>query len=204
MPTITDWLMVIITAIYVIATIAICLANIKAANASKDQLNEMRKQYEEENRPFIEIEFCYEHRAWYIVRFVNHGKQTAKHVKIALNPEFIDSLPEEGFKRTLESQKEKECIIGVGQHYDLYIGSNKMRGNPNMKPVEGLVSYEGRQAEFSEEIFIDLKNYMTIFSSTSEEENLVETVKKLSLELKGIRQTLQRLQEHDKGETSNE
>ena len=34
----TDWIMVIITAVYVVATIFICLANIKLANAAKEQL----------------------------------------------------------------------------------------------------------------------------------------------------------------------
>ena len=38
-----DWVMVIITGVYVIATIFICWANIKAANASKEQLREMQK-----------------------------------------------------------------------------------------------------------------------------------------------------------------
>lgn len=204
MPTITDWLMVIITAVYVIATIAICRANIKAANASRAQLDEMKRQYEEENRPIIEAEFLCERRTWYVIRFVNHGKQTAQHVKIMLNQEFIDSLPEENFKRSLEQQKEKECIIGAGQHYDLHIGSNKMRRSSDVKPVEGVVSYEGRQSKFSDEIFIDVKNYMTIFTSTSEEESLIEAVKKVSSELKEINQTLRRLQEQDEGETNNE
>lgn len=53
MPTITDWLMVVITAVYVIATIAICRAKIKAADASKAQLEEVKRQYAEENRPFF-------------------------------------------------------------------------------------------------------------------------------------------------------
>ena len=101
MPTITDWLMVIITLVYVIATIFICWANIKSAKASKEELAEMKRQYAEENRPHIEVEFCYERRTWYIVRFVNHGKLTAQHVKIMLDEDFISSLPEQGFKDTL-------------------------------------------------------------------------------------------------------
>ncbi|HRU96597.1 MAG TPA: hypothetical protein P5092_04035 [Ruminococcus sp.] len=39
-------LMVIITFVYVIATIAICIANIKSANASKAQLKESKRQFE--------------------------------------------------------------------------------------------------------------------------------------------------------------
>lgn len=44
---ITDWLMVIITGIYVVATIFICVFNYRSANASKEQLHEMKKQQEQ-------------------------------------------------------------------------------------------------------------------------------------------------------------
>lgn len=44
---ITDWLMVFITGIYVIATIFICVSNYRSANASKEQLHEMKKQQEQ-------------------------------------------------------------------------------------------------------------------------------------------------------------
>ena len=42
----TDWLMVIITAVYVVATIAICVENCKSAKASKEQLEESKRQFE--------------------------------------------------------------------------------------------------------------------------------------------------------------
>lgn len=38
MSNITDWLMVIITGIYVIATIVICRANLSSARATQEQL----------------------------------------------------------------------------------------------------------------------------------------------------------------------
>lgn len=57
---ITDWIMVIITAIYVIATIFICVANFKAANASKEQLQASERQFEEMRRldsmPYLQFE----------------------------------------------------------------------------------------------------------------------------------------------------
>lgn len=52
MPTITDWLMVGITAIYVIATIAIFKANNESATIAKDQLNETKKQLIESKSQF--------------------------------------------------------------------------------------------------------------------------------------------------------
>lgn len=82
----------LITVVYVIATIAICKANIQSANASKKQLEEMQKQYAEENRPHIEVEFLLERRSFYGLRFINHGKSTAQNVEIQLSDAFIDSL----------------------------------------------------------------------------------------------------------------
>ena len=185
-----EWVMVIITGIYVIATIFICRANIKSANATKEQLAEMQKQYAEANRPAIEMELHYIRRAWYVVRFVNHGNKTAQHVKINLDQSFIDSLPEESFKKELERLKGKECIIGVGQHYDLFIGSNKLRRNPNMKPLVGTVEYESQGQPYISDIFIDLEHYMTFFSATTEEEDLLKSMKKVGSELESIRKIL--------------
>ena len=60
MPMVTDWLMVGITAFYVIATIIISCANIKSANATREQLTESKRQYEDKKRleimPYIQFE----------------------------------------------------------------------------------------------------------------------------------------------------
>lgn len=59
MPTITDWIMVCITAVYVIATILICLANMRSAKATRDQLAESKRQFEETKRlhamPYLQV-----------------------------------------------------------------------------------------------------------------------------------------------------
>ena len=202
MPLITDWLMVVITFVYVVATIFICWANIKSAKASKEELAEMKRQYADENRPRIEIEFCYERRTWYIVRFINHGRLTAQHVKIILEEEFIDSLPEPGFQDTLRKQREKECIIGVGQHYDLYIASNELRGNPNMKPVTGKLSYQDESGKYESDIYIDLENYATFFSSTSDDP-MVKELKNIKKEIEGLKRAIVALDVSKKEDTQN-
>ena len=58
----TDWAMVVLTAIYVLATILICYYNYGATKASRDQAAEMRRQYEEDNRPYITVELIYERK----------------------------------------------------------------------------------------------------------------------------------------------
>lgn len=88
----SDWVMVLITLVYVIATIFICWANFKSANVSKEQLIEMRKQFESNNRPYIEVELALEKRIFYALRFVNNGNVVANNVNIKLDPDFIASL----------------------------------------------------------------------------------------------------------------
>ena len=193
-----DWALVIITGIYVIATGFICWANIKSANASKKQLTEMQRQYAESNRPRIELEFHYSRRTWYIARFVNHGNLAAQHVKINLDQDFIDSLPEKDFITGLNRIKDKECIIGAGQHYDLFIGSNELRSNPNMRPLTGKIEYEAEGQVYSSDLFIDLEHYTTFYSATSEEEDLLKSVKKIGDELDGIKKVIQAENAKDK------
>ena len=186
-----DWAMVFVTIIYVVATIFISWANIKSADASKKQLLEMQRQYEEMNRPLIEVEFQYIRRTWYIVRFVNNGRNTAQRVKINLDPDFVNSLPEANIIFELNKLKGKECIIGVGQHYDLFIGSNALRGNPNMHPVTGTVEYRSEDRVYTTDIYIDLEHYMTFYSTKTDEEDMLKYIKQISAELKNINGVLE-------------
>lgn len=60
MPLVTDWIMVVITLIYVAATCLICSANVRSAKASKAQLEEMQREHDESIRygimPFLQME----------------------------------------------------------------------------------------------------------------------------------------------------
>lgn len=132
MSSITDWLMVGITAVYVIATIFICRANIKSAEETRKQTAEMKREFDESNRPIVEAEFLLARRLIYVLRFSNRGRKTAQHVKINFGQEFIDSLQKGVFKNQLQKQQGKECIIGVDQHYDLHIGDFSLRANSNL------------------------------------------------------------------------
>ena len=60
MPTITDWLMVVVTTVYVFATIIICVFNGKSAKATREQVAESIRQFEETQRlqvmPYLQFE----------------------------------------------------------------------------------------------------------------------------------------------------
>ena len=166
-----DWAMVLLTAIYVIATILICYFNYGATKASREQAAEMRRQYEEENRPYITVELIYERKAFYGLRFFNHGKEPS-------------------FKSALERTKNKECIIGIGQHYDLYFGTNKFREAQDKVPLSGKVTYQDVDRTYEEPFSIDFDSYATFFSVNSDAEDLLKEIRAQTRELKAIKNSL--------------
>lgn len=208
-PSITDWIMVGITAIYVVATIAIFRANKKSARAAekqieqaKEQINEMKRQFDENNRPRIEVDFRLERRAFYMLRFVNTGQLTAEKVNVKLSQEFIDSLPENSLtdkdiKRILISQLSKECIIGVDQHFDLVIGRSNLRDCADLKPIDGKIIYHSYKNIYNRDFYIDLHNYVSFLSYETDEEKIIKSLQENTKALNRIQSTVERMTEKD-------
>ncbi len=196
MPTITDWLMVVITAVYVIATILICRANIKSANATREQVAESKRQFDEGNRAYITYAFIFEKRSFYGLRFTNHGRRVAKKVKIVLSKDFIQSLNESKFVDSLNKVSMNECVLGVDQSIDIYFGGNEFRENSNKLPIEGEIIYEDNLGKYVESFMIDFNSYPPIFSVDSELEDIRKEIKKQTLELQKLHKGITALQKN--------
>ena len=180
----TDWIMIVITFVYVIATSLISVFNYRAAKAAGQQLAESRRQFDESNRPYITVELIHENGSYYALRYTNHGTQAANHVRIELEQSFIDSIQEEKARELLEKQKGREFIIGVSEHYDMFFGSNDYRENEQKEPIAGRILYANREKQYEEPFFIDLDYYMTFFSLHNETE---DTLKRLDNQYRALK-----------------
>lgn len=203
MPTITDWLMVVITFVYVVATIFICIANLRSAKATREQLAVSKRQYDEENRAFISFSFIYENRAFYGMRFTNNGKRVAKHIRFNFNEEFIDSLTDDSLKNNIRSLPGRECLLGVGQSYDVFFGGAEFRENSNKLPIEGKILYSDECGSYEEEFFIDFNNYPPIFTVETDAEKIRKEMKKQTAKMEQIKFELHRLNQVEKQEKEN-
>lgn len=198
-----EWAMVWITLIYVIATILICFANLRSAKATREQLAESKRQYDEENRAFITYSFIYERRAFYGLRFTNNGKRVAKHIRVDFKQNFVDSLRDDNFKRSIIQSKGKECVLGVGQSFDIYLGGSEFRNNACKLPIEGTIFYSDENDSFKEAFYIDFNNYPPIFTVDTDAEEIREEIKKQTTELKQIRMELHKLNQTKTQEEDN-
>ena len=152
----------------------------------------MQKQFEENNRPYIEVEFIFVKRAFYGLRFINNGNVVAKNVRVKLSSNFVDSL-EASMRELIKKQEGKSCVIGAQQSYDLYLGASKYLKENCKVPASGRITYFANGREYEEDFSIDLENYMTIFSVKSYYEDMVEIVKKHNSVLKEIKQSVDNL-----------
>ncbi len=203
----STFITIVLTQVNILCTLIMCWSNYVSAKADRAQLKEMRRQYDEDNRPQIEAEFLFERETFYGLRFVNNGNVTAERVQILLDEDFVSSLPEADFAQDVREQRDKECVIGVSQHHDLFFGHRKRQENTRLHPATGKIRYSSASKDtwYETPIFIDLENYATIFSVKSSEDDFKELLKLQAMELKNIEQALLGLRpSFGKAETESE
>ena len=177
----TDWIMVIITAIYVIATIIICYFNGKSAKASKEQAEiakkqteEMIKQYNLTNRPLVTIRFDIIRSGLLCFIVENEGPLPAHDVQVSINEDFIENLPDESVKNSFRKLKESKLYIASHQKMTLLIDGQLVFSKIAEKVAYIQIKYDG----YVEETEIDISQYGMLMIYTSATEDISQHIKK--------------------------
>ncbi len=168
-------LMVIITFVYVFATILICIFNGRSAKASREQVSESQRQFNETNRPYITCEYILINRLLCGIRICNHGNQVARNLTITINDEFLSSLDPNEFKSFKNINESTYTIVGIGQSFEFYFSS--VRKKPTTVPLVALVKYRSTDKEFEDVFEIDLSKQLPIESVDSDFERFMMLVK---------------------------
>ncbi len=171
----TEWLMVIITAIYVVATIVICYFNGKAAAAAKKQTDEMIRQYNLSNRPYITIHFDVIRSGLLCFVIENEGTSSAHNVSVKINKKFIDGLENENDKERLEKFADAALYLVSKQKIYLLLG-----GQPSFsKLAENIAEIDIEYDDFKEHTTIDLNQYGMLLIYDSPVEDISQYIKKI-------------------------
>lgn len=180
-----EWAMFFLTLINVVASIIICVANLKSAKASMRQVKEMKVQFEENTRPYIDVEFVLINKIFFGLKFTNNGNRIANNISINISDEFINGL-EPDFKNLLQKEKGKICILGTHQSYLLIFGANNYIKKEHKEPAKGEITYCSNGKVYNNSFSIDVQNYMTIYTVNSIEDDVVSALRKQNDQLKSI------------------
>ena len=186
MSTVTDWLMVVITFVYVIATFFICYFNNKSVKATREQLAESKKQFEESNRPHVIAGLRVESDIFMCLYIKNIGNDVAENVEIRINQDWLE-LIKDGFYleplKELVSERfmlvpEQEItrafthvIVGVGNQWlDVF----------DEHSVTVSVSYNKKNStlKYCEKFSYNIKLFRNMFKEKEEHEKEIREISK--------------------------
>ena len=168
----------IVTFVYVVATIFICMANIKSANATREQVTEHKRQFDETNRAFVTVNFDVIRSGLAMLHIQNHGKLIANNVKIDISKEFIDNVQDVTDRECLKILTESTFSIGIGQSWYCCIGSHLELERLSAKIMHINLSYSDNIGDYKETISIDLSQYFWSMIYDSSIEDISQHTKK--------------------------
>lgn len=148
--------MIVITTVYVIATIFICIFNYKSSKSTNEQLLEMKKQYNEEFRPFLKIEKQDRKHDEIVFKIKNIGIRSAFNISVEFK-QHVDNF--EGSERCISGgiieilRNEKSL---QPQNDILYSLRNHILVGMSLK-LDAILKYESsRGNEFEERVCVDV------------------------------------------------
>ena len=175
----TDWIMIIITAVYVIATILICYYNAKSAKAAKKQTDELIYQRLQSERPYISIHFDIIRSGLMCFVIENYGTQPAFNLNINLNDKFIENICDSGAKEHFKKLKSSNIFVGVNQRLHIFLDSQLHCKEIAQEKAIFNLTYNDK---YKDEIIIDIEQYGFMLVYTSPTEDISQHLKKIKEE----------------------
>ena len=193
----SGFIMALLTLVYVVATIFICIFNSKSAKATKEQTNEAYKQFIENTRAHIVPKIKELEGEMLCLVFENIGKEIATEVEIDVNEEWLEKLektktfPE--VANSLRKIKGKKLFLTVNQtmYYGLCVPGNGFDDFKKLGEEELIINikYKTLDRIYEEKYDIPLNAYNYLVNQS----DYVRLTKKQIQEAKNINKGLKNI-----------
>ena len=191
------FVMVVLTAVYVIATIAICLFNYKSAQATREQVAESTRQFEETNRAVVTVYADFIRNGLFVLCISNSGNKIAKEINVNINKEFIENI-KESYLEDIEKFVGSNFSLGIGQSFFLALGGLLDYEKLSKESMFIQLTYQDDKRKYSDNVEIRLKEIAWSLNYTSPITDIQhdikkqrENVEKLSDNLEKIRRKIE-------------
>lgn len=154
-----QWILVALTAVYVIATIFISFFNARSSKATRDQIKESRAQFIDSNRAFVNIDLEIVRDEVFVLRIMNNGNRTAQDVHIEISDDFLSVVSDQGSAEQIELLNSSTFSIGVGQIMFVRLGIIREYSILSQQPIRITLDYFDQFATYHEEKSIPISQY---------------------------------------------
>ncbi len=203
--------MFILTLVYVIATILICVFNYRSAKATKNQIKESERQFIEQNRARIIPKIITLEASMICLSFHNIGKDIATNVSINVSEEWLKKLEkvkkENKNADRLRKLKETPLFLTVDQGitYGLWYPGDGTNDYEVLSEIdfEVEISYISNNINYKENYIIPLGAYSFLMDTDYSRVSKKKIKKLTDIEkgLKGIKTAINRLDVKNKMES---
>lgn len=189
--------MALLTLVYVVATIFICIFNYQSALAARKQTEEAQKQFEESNRAKVIPRFIALEGQLYCLAFHNVGHTMAEHLVISVSKEWLDCLrrtqKNSDVADVLDALRNIEIFLPEGDKY-LYSICIPADGTGDytllcQAPLEIDISYTSGNKIYSKKYILSMKGINSIINTS----DYVRMKQKEISALKGISKGLKNI-----------
>ena len=171
------FMMVVLTAVYVIATIAICLFNYKSAQATREQVAESARQFEEINRAFVTVYADFIRNGLFVLCVSNSGNKPAKDINVNIGEEYFKNIKQE-FLPNVEKFVKSNFMLGLEQKFYLTLGGLLDYEKLSNESMFLELTYQDDKRKYSEKIEIRLKEIAWSLNYTSPITDIQHDIKK--------------------------
>lgn len=188
-PSITDWLMIAITFVYVVATIFICFFNYRSAKASQNQIEESKNQFEQMNKPNVVVSVVMENN-FICISIKNIGNDVADNIKVQINDDWL-TLIDDDYLTYMQELCNETFMLAPNQEI-IRAFSYVLVGIPNSWldkfddcALEVTVMYNKHNSitEYKDKFIYNIKLFRKMFIEKSDNE---KEIKEISKTLKDI------------------
>lgn len=178
--------MVLLTFVYVIATILICIFNYKSTKATNLQTEENKRQFEETNRAYVNVTFQILKNGLYTLCIENNGNKIAKNVNVDINESFIKNLKDNLAIQSINNLKKSYYTVGIGQKFYIFIGTVVNIEELCIETLNVNIKYEDCNRKYFEQNIIDFNQYKWMLANTSEIVDIRKNLEKIAVSIKNI------------------
>lgn len=191
------FVMAVLTFVYVIATIFICIFNGRSASATKRQTEEAQRQFEESNRAHVIPRFVTLEGQLYCLAFHNIGKTMAERLIINVSSEWLECLrsteKNSDVADTLQKLKDLEIFLPAEDKY-LYSICVPADGTGDYlklceKPLRIDIEYYSGSKRYKEQFELPMKGINCIINTSNYvrmEQKKRESIDKIGEQLEKI------------------
>ncbi|SFC14515.1 hypothetical protein [Clostridium uliginosum] len=174
-----SWSIIILTGVYVIATIAICIFNYKSAKATREQIVESQRQFEESNRPYVNVIFEIINGGLACLSISNNGNKIAENVKIHINDKFLNLMNARD-REEISQFTSRSIRIGINQKWTLCIGSHLDLTKLSKEKIIIDINYNDGERQFNDTSIISLNGYLGTLIFKNYHNEMDKSLKKIA------------------------